>query len=89
MSYELYISESALKELKLFETKLRKSIKAKLKILVADPFQDRLDVKKLKGRHQPVYYRLRVGDYRIIYHIKENGIFVDRIGPRKSIYRGF
>jgi mRNA interferase RelE/StbE len=44
------------------------------------------DVKKLKGREG---WRIRVGDYRVIYSItdKELLVLVVRIGHRSEIYR--
>ena len=40
---------------------------------------------KLKGKHG---YRIRVGDYRIIYDIKDNILLVEvlELGHRKEIY---
>lgn len=43
------------------------------------------DVKKLKDD----VYRLRVGDYRIIFEIKEDTINILKIGHRKNIYKWF
>ncbi|OSQ39639.1 type II toxin-antitoxin system RelE family toxin [Thalassospira mesophila] len=64
--------------------------KQKLRILTAiekvaeDPARDDLDIKKLQGRPG---FRLRLGDYRVIY--SEDGVILDieDIGPRGSIYR--
>ena len=89
MHYELYISSSALKELKKLDPNERESIKKKLKFLALDPFNNSIDVKQLRGKHQPIYYRIKSGDYRAIYHIEDKGIYVDKIGHRKNIYRGF
>ena len=89
MPYELYISPPALKELKTLESNAKDSIKNKLKLLALDPFNKNIDITQLKGKHQPVYYRIKSGDYRAIYHIEDNGIYIDKIGHRKNIYRGF
>ncbi|MFQ5853575.1 MAG: type II toxin-antitoxin system RelE/ParE family toxin [Candidatus Binatia bacterium] len=45
-------------------------------------------IKKLAGEED--IYRLRVGDYRIIYEIREKSllILVVRIGHRSEVYRG-
>lgn len=32
-------------------------------------------------------YRLRVGDYRVVFEVTNEVIVVTRIGPRSSIYR--
>ncbi|MEO6740355.1 MAG: type II toxin-antitoxin system RelE/ParE family toxin [Chthoniobacteraceae bacterium] len=44
------------------------------------------DVKKLKGRDA---WRIRVGDYRVIYeiHVRELQILVIAVGHRRDIYR--
>lgn len=41
------------------------------------------DVKALSGL---TGFRLRVGDYHILFEKTDNGIIVTRIGPRGSIY---
>lgn len=89
MPYELYISPSALKELKTLNSKSKVLIKDKLKLLALDPFRNDINIRKLKGKHQPDYYRIKSEDYRVIYHIENNEIYVDKIGHRKNIYRGF
>ena len=42
--------------------------------------------KQLKGKHE--LYRVRTGDYRIIYTIKDNQLFVlvVQIGNRRDVY---
>ncbi|MCJ7628430.1 MAG: type II toxin-antitoxin system mRNA interferase toxin, RelE/StbE family [Longimicrobiales bacterium] len=42
--------------------------------------------KKLKGRED--FYRIRVGDYRVVYRIEDKVllILIVRIGDRKEIY---
>ncbi|MBF0337270.1 MAG: type II toxin-antitoxin system RelE/ParE family toxin [Nitrospirae bacterium] len=37
---------------------------------------------KLKGK-----YRLKVGDYRVIYTIKESTVWIISVGHRRDIYR--
>lgn len=55
--------------------------------LGADPFAQGHDVKKLAG-HDGLY-RLRVGDYRIVYEIREDVlvILVVHLGNRRDVYR--
>lgn len=45
------------------------------------------DIKKLQGENHPPLYRLRVGKYRIIYHIEESGILIVKIDTRGDIYK--
>lgn len=42
------------------------------------------DVKKLQGRNG---YRLRVGDYRIIFDRNGNIIYIERISNRGQVYK--
>ncbi|HWF19700.1 MAG TPA: type II toxin-antitoxin system RelE/ParE family toxin [Verrucomicrobiae bacterium] len=43
------------------------------------------DVKKLKGSKNE--YRLRVGNYRVLFELVGKRIVVYTLGPRKDIYR--
>ena len=42
---------------------------------------------KVKG--EPDLYRIRVGDYRVVYYVwdKDRVVFVAKIGHRREIYR--
>ncbi|MFJ6385756.1 type II toxin-antitoxin system RelE/ParE family toxin [Kitasatospora sp. NPDC092039] len=53
-----------------------------------DPFAMGPDVKKLTGNDG--LYRLRVGDFRVVYQIRgdELLILVVHVGNRRDIYRG-
>ncbi len=46
---------------------------------------ENLDVKPLQGR--PGWWRLRVGDWRILYLADANGIVVERIVNRRDLER--
>jgi len=84
--YSISIKPSALKELsKLPKATVRRAEKA-IDALAEDPRPD--GVKKLKGSDEDLY-RIRVGDYRIIYSIEDEIKIVDirKIGHRKEIYR--
>lgn len=45
------------------------------------------DIKKLQGEKYPPLYRLRVGKYRIIYHIENEEIIIAKIDTRGDIYK--
>ena len=87
MSHEnqILISKKALKELKIIPESDRKVIKDRISKLAYLPFAH-LDVKKLKG-HQNVY-RLRSGNYRVIFeYSKDDGIIkILKIGKRSYVY---
>ena len=83
--HSIEFSHEALKTLTKMPRNARDLVKAKLADLAADPAQAR-NVKKLVGRPG---YRLRVGDWRVIYEL-ESGRLVVRvleIGPRGGVYQ--
>jgi mRNA interferase RelE/StbE len=85
MSYGLYITSAAYRQLKKLDRNVQVLIRERLDHLCKDPYGDELDVKKLQGCEG---YRLRIGDYRIIYRLKNSDLIVEvlAIGHRKEIY---
>jgi mRNA interferase RelE/StbE len=85
MAYEIFIEKKAEKDLR----KLPKNYKNKIiqKILELKYNPKPKEARKITSSDN--YYRIRVGDYRIIYEInyKENKIFIFRIRHRKEAYR--
>jgi mRNA interferase RelE/StbE len=61
----------------------RDLIRGKIDELADDPSAHAANVKKLKGRLES---RLRVQDWRIIFRIEDEVLWIDHIGPRGSIY---
>lgn len=91
MAYKIVITESAAKELKRIPAKMQDRIFEKIEDLVEEPKPH--GHKKLKnfdmlGSDQDDYYRIRVGDYRVIYTIENEQItiFVMKIAHRKDVY---
>jgi mRNA interferase RelE/StbE len=83
MTYTLNFSRQAVKELEKINEPSYSSIKQAIIHLTEDPRPN--GYKKLKGRNG---YRIRVGNYRVIYDIFDNKLIVDIItlGHRKDIY---
>lgn len=84
MIYELVFDDKVIKDLKKIDKTWQQRILTKIKTtLVQHPQQG----KKLVGNLSP-FYRLRVGDYRVIYEIKDQQaiVLVIKIRHRKSIY---
>ena len=81
--YQVVIEKQAQKQLAKIPPPFYNNIAAALKDLSADPRPH--GCKKLKGRPG---YRIRVGDYRIIYSIHDKVLIVMilAIGHRKDIY---
>lgn len=84
MSYEVLIKPAAQRQLK----KLPRAVQADLIALIEQLAQDPrpLGCKKLKGRQSQ--YRMRLGDYRVIYSIEEEALVVRviKVGHRRDVY---
>jgi mRNA interferase RelE/StbE len=83
--YQIQFTKSATKRLQRLPSNWRKRIVEKLRLVAENPYGSHNNVKKLVNREA---YRLRVGDWRIIYQIN-NGklkILVLEIDTRGGIY---
>ena len=80
---EINIRKSAIKDSKTIAQKDKEKIYAK--ILELKDFPAVLNVKKLTN-FEPAY-RLRVGDYRILFDVTEDSIEIGRILHRKESYK--
>ncbi len=83
-SYRVLIKRSAAKELETVPRKDRVHIIAKIERLAGDPRQPASE--KLSGEEK---YRLRQGNYRILYLIEDASLTVTivKIGHRPEVYR--
>ena len=83
--YKVQIKKSALKELNNIQKVFRLKIIDKIDELSIDPRPS--GVRKLENAVNS--YRIRVGDFRIIYHIEDSVLLVDivKIADRKDAYR--
>lgn len=82
MTYRLDFSDEALVQLRALPREQRRRIGQRLDALQQDL---RGDVKKLAG--QAGRYRLRVGDYRILFALEKDLILVHLVKDRKDAYR--
>jgi mRNA interferase RelE/StbE len=82
MKYEIEIKAEAIVALGKLPEETRREIGYRLHVLQQD-FSG--DVKKLKGSKSE--YRLRVGDYRVLFELVGRRIVVYTLGQRKDIYR--
>lgn len=87
MVYQIKYTENAAKTMRKMEKNAAKRILAKIEDLAVSPYE-MASVTALSGDLKGLY-RLRVGDYRVIYQIKdaELTILVLEMGDRKDIYR--
>lgn len=84
MKYVVLIERYAQKQIMRLDKKVVPSIKAAIADLANNPRP--YGYKKLKGEDA---YRIRVGDYRVIYEIEDDKIIVTvvSVGHRKDIYK--
>jgi len=84
VSYSLEIKRSAAKELADLPPKDRGRIVARIQALAAEPRP--VGVEKLSGQER---YRIRQGDYRILYEIEDAvvRVVVVKIAHRRDVYR--
>jgi mRNA interferase RelE/StbE len=84
MKFQIILPKSVQKELDRLPDEIANRILARLAGLETNPRP--ADVKKLKGRDA---WRIRVGDYRVIYEIHDRvlQIIVITVGHRCEIYR--
>ena len=83
-SYSLFVKKSAERELRKISKGDLKRILGKIKTLGPNPRPQGSE--KLSERER---YRVRQGDYRIVYTIndKENRVDIIKIGHRREVYR--
>lgn len=85
MSYRIEFSPQAKREFTKLSRSIQIQLQKKIDSLAEDPRPP--GVKKLSGEYN--LYRVRAGDYRIIYAIDDNKllILIARAGNRREIYR--
>lgn len=85
MRYSIEVLPSAARQIARLAKDVRVRVARKIEALAADPRPH--GVKQLHGEEQ--LYRVRVGDYRVIYQIKTDRLIVVivRVGHRKDVYR--
>ena len=85
MNYKIEFSKVAEKALHKIPIAELKKIQKRIDKLATDPFSH--DCKKIQGKDD--IYRVRQGDYRILYTVYNNKLIVliVNIGHRKEIYK--
>ncbi|MDB9493892.1 type II toxin-antitoxin system RelE/ParE family toxin [Spirulina major CS-329] len=86
MSYQIVIQSAAQRQLKKLTPEVQKALIAVIENLAIDPRP--AGCKKLKGRADE--YRLRWGNYRIIYQVEDRALIIRviKVGHRRDIYEG-
>lgn len=87
-SYEIEYTKAADKFLKDHETIRTQYEKAIRELLIGD-HPEKIDVKRIKGKRND-YYRIRIGEYRLVYAVIDGKIVVIKTlaaGARGDVYR--
>ena len=86
MTYIVEVAPAAGRQIRKLDRETQRRIVARLAELEDEPRPQ--DVKKLQGEED--LYRVRVGDYRIVYQIVDRRllVLVLKVGHRREIYRG-
>ena len=86
MAYSVHLAPAAERQLKAFDKPVQTRIARRLLKLEENPRPH--GIEKLAGEDD--LYRIREGEYRIVYTIKDKKliVLVVKIGHRKDVYRG-
>ncbi|MGB0564429.1 MAG: type II toxin-antitoxin system RelE family toxin [Spirulinaceae cyanobacterium] len=84
MSYQIVIKSAAQRQLKKLTPQVQQALIAVIEGLAQDPRPP--GCKKLKGRQAE--YRVRWGDYRIIYSVADAALIIRviKVGHRRDVY---
>ena len=85
MAYRIEVKKSARKEIAVLPKREQRRVVSAIEALADDPRP--AGARKLTGTEDA--YRLRVGDYRIVYVIADKvlTVLVVRVGHRRDVYR--
>ena len=85
MAYRIEFAPRAARDFKSLDGSIRGRIKQRIDSLAENPYPS--GIKKIEGEVE--LYRLRVGDYRILYQVKGKIllILIVGIGHRRDVYR--
>lgn len=79
--YRIEYGHTALNDLDALTGKIRKQVLRKIERLRSGLHGD---IKRL--RRADIAYRLRMGDYRILFDVEDDTIVIRRIGDRQKVY---
>jgi mRNA interferase RelE/StbE len=83
--YELVYSKEATKSLRKISKSVAKRICLKLEKVAKDPYAKNNNLKPLKG--STANYRLRIGDWRVLYTLSKKQIIIVEIATRGEVYK--
>jgi mRNA interferase RelE/StbE len=83
--YEVVFTKQAIRVLRRLPRNVAHLMREKIEEIALDPYATHNNVTKLVGRPG---YRLRVGDWRVIYELQNEQVvmLVIKVGPRGEVY---
>ncbi len=82
--WKVEYSRSSLRALRKMPRNVAETIEKKIAALASDPYTPNNNATRLQGRSG---YRLRVGDWRVLYELDEKQLLVLDIKPRGGAYQ--
>lgn len=80
------LTDRAVSDLEVVAIRVRLQISQDVASLARDPLPPRPGIKKLKG-YRPPLYRLRAGDFRVLYRVTGRTVTVIRVIARRDLER--
>ena len=84
--FQVVLTEHAIADLEEVSKEIRGQIQRDLKTVQKSPLPSGTQIKRLK-RFRPPIYRVRSGDFRVLYRIREDKVTVLRVIDRKLLER--
>jgi mRNA interferase RelE/StbE len=86
MTYQVVLTPSAARQLRKFDPPVRRRLQAAIELLAIEP-RPPAATRLVGGGGE---WRVRTGDYRIVYEIEEDRllVLVLRVGHRRDVYGG-
>ena len=87
---KVLLSRTAARQLERLPRTVAGRIQKKVRVLEDDAVRARpgADIRLLWGHDEPPLYRLRVGDYRVLYFVLPSEVRVTEVVHRSQAYRG-
>ena len=86
-AFAVEFAPAAARDLKRLDPPIRARILEACGVLARDPYPGPSGSVKLLVGITPAHFRLRVGDYRVVYRIEERKVIVVRVAHRREAYR--
>ena len=84
--FAVVLTDRAIADLEALSLKVRLQVSQDLASLARDPLPPQPAVKKLQG-YRPPLYRLRAGDYRVLYRVAQKTVTILRVIDRRDLDR--